>query len=50
MSRAPEASCVGEIQWRRVARDLVGQLAVWLTVREYASEVGARRWLREQSS
>jgi hypothetical protein len=26
---------------------LVGWLAAWLTVREYPSEVGARRWLQE---
>ncbi|KOU55234.1 hypothetical protein ADK57_45105 [Streptomyces sp. MMG1533] len=29
---------------------LVGWLAAWLTVREYPSEVGARRWLQENSS
>ncbi|MEV7691499.1 hypothetical protein ACFW1F_31945 [Streptomyces bungoensis] len=27
---------------------LVGWLAAWTTVREYPSEVGARRWLQEQ--
>jgi hypothetical protein len=29
---------------------IVGWLTAWLTVREYPSEVGARRWLEEQSS
>ncbi|MEV5872898.1 hypothetical protein AB0L75_01485 [Streptomyces sp. NPDC052101] len=29
---------------------LVGWLAAWLTVREYPSEVGARRWLEEHSA
>ncbi|MGV4984615.1 hypothetical protein ACWC0C_35480 [Streptomyces sp. NPDC001709] len=28
---------------------VVGWLAAWLTVREYPSEVGARRWLEEQA-
>ncbi|MFD9396314.1 hypothetical protein ACFWBB_37940 [Streptomyces sp. NPDC060000] len=29
---------------------LVGWLTAWLTVREYPSEVGARRWMQEKSS
>ncbi|MEU8030585.1 hypothetical protein AB0C13_18365 [Streptomyces sp. NPDC049099] len=29
---------------------IVGWLAAWLTVREYPSEVGARRWLEEHST
>lgn len=33
-----------------LAAYLVGWLAAWLTVREYPSEVGARRWLAEQTA
>ncbi|MET7483037.1 hypothetical protein [Streptomyces sp. NPDC005538] len=33
-----------------VAAYLVGWLAAWTTVREYPSEVGARRWLQEHPS
>ncbi|WP_317931894.1 hypothetical protein [Streptomyces cellostaticus] len=29
---------------------IVGWLAAWLTVREYPSEVGARRWLEEHAT
>ncbi|MFI1926991.1 MULTISPECIES: hypothetical protein [unclassified Streptomyces] len=29
---------------------LVGWLTAWLTVREYPSEVGARRWMREKTA
>ncbi|MFJ1812572.1 MULTISPECIES: hypothetical protein [unclassified Streptomyces] len=29
---------------------LVGWLTAWLTVREYPSEVGARRWMQEKTS
>ncbi|MFD9276576.1 hypothetical protein ACFWD7_04725 [Streptomyces mirabilis] len=29
---------------------IVGWLVAWLTVREYPSEVGARRWLQEHGS
>ncbi|WP_432030023.1 hypothetical protein [Streptomyces sp. 1222.5] len=32
------------------AAHVVGRLAVWLTVREYPSEVGARRWLEAHAA
>ncbi|MCD7441355.1 hypothetical protein K4B79_24415 [Streptomyces lincolnensis] len=33
-----------------LAAYLVGWLAAWLTVREYPSEVGARRWLAQRTA